>query len=78
MYAKANKLQVIWMSDGHTDVEKCRGVRMEKRRYGMGKGVRMCMACRQHRVDVDLDVILYSRLVTPVFHGSEIDRKSVV
>ena len=39
----------------------------------MGKGVRMCIACRQHRVDMDLEVILYSILVTPVFHGSEIN-----
>jgi len=29
------------------------GVRMEKRRYGMGKGVRMRIACRQRGVDVD-------------------------
>ena len=41
-------------------------------RYGMGKGVQMRIV-HQHGVDVDIEVILYSILITPVFHGSEIN-----
>ena len=36
-------------------------------RYGMGKGVRIRIACHQHGVHMDIEMILYSILVTLYF-----------